>query len=1127
MKKSSRLTRSPYLLLKYDLKMKLSTLFMLAAFLTMQANDTYGQRTKITLSLNNVSVGQLIDEIENNTKFQFVYKIEDVDLERIVSINAKKEKITPVLNQIFQNTKTTFNLNDRRIYLVRRTEPDISVLLEQANPEVIEQSSITGTITDKNGTPLPGTNILVKGTTNGTQTDFDGNFSIEVADENATLVISYLGFKTAEIAVNGQTTLSITMEEDAAGLDEVVVVGYGTTAKKDVTGAISSVKGDDFKNVPVESIDKAIQGRLAGVQVVRNGGAPGGSTSIRIRGAGTVNNSEPLYIIDGVPTTGINGINPNDISSIEVLKDASASAIYGTRAANGVVIVTTKKGIKGKLNVTIDAYTGVSNVGKTLDVLDAPTLAEIKRERFANDGIPVNAIWEDPQYQTQRTNWQDELFKTGITKNVDLSISGGSEKSSFLFSLGYYDEEGIIDKAETDRFSLRVNSDHRVAKWLKIAQNLSLSTSSNNGFNTTSAQNGLIFSAIRFHPGLPIRDANGDFSSNQISGEFGDINNPLFEVDINDASNRFTRLLSNVTAEVTLTNALKLKANFGYEAAIGDNRSFNPLILNQIRQRSTNSANRNYDQATSFLMEYFLQYDKTFAENHKVGFVGGYTEQSFNAQGFSARAINLPDEDPSQRFLSTGEANATEEFKSEDGLRSVFGRINYAYKDKYLLTATVRSDESSKFAEGNQRGVFPAFSVGWKVSEESFFDNVTYMDNLKLTAGWGELGNQNIPSFQYLARIGRGDRYSFGVDGSNQVIGANQISFANPDVTWETVVMTNIGASMTFLDDRLSANFNYFIKDTEDMLLSPPTIGAQGSTPSPFLNVGAVRNKGLEIELGWTDSKNDFTYSIDANAAFVNNEVTRLVEGSFLASPFYGRPNQEISRTYVGSPIATFYGWRADGLFQTQADIDGHADQPGAVPGDVRFIDLNNDGVIDDDDREIIGSPHPKVTYGINTNFAYKAFDLNMFFLGVGGVEIYNADRMQGLDASYPFNLYSDITDRWTGPNTSNSIPRVSTLRTNLNHRTSDLFLESGDFLRLKNVTLGYTLPTNIIEKMGLSRLRLYLSGQNVFTITGYSGLDPELGLTGDEDNPNLQQNVDFAQFPQARTFLLGVNIGF
>jgi TonB-linked SusC/RagA family outer membrane protein len=396
------------------------------------------------------------------------------------------------------------------------------------------------------------------------------------------------------------------------------------------------------------------------------------------------------------------------------------------------------------------------------------------------------------------------------------------------------------------------------------------------------------------------------------------------------------------------------------------------------------------------------------------------------------------------------------------------------------------------------------------------------MDNLKVTGGWGELGNQNIDRLQYLARIGRGQRYSLGLDGSVDVVGANQVSYANEDISWETVRMTNFGIDMGFLGNRLTSNFNYFIKDTEDMLLRPPVIGSQGSNPSPFLNIGQVRNKGLEMELNWQDSKGDFGYSIGANASFVKNEVVRLVSGTFLGSPLYGRPNQEIVRTYEGNPIGTFFGWRADGLFQTQAEIDSHATQPGAVPGDVRFIDINNDNVIDDKDREIIGSPHPKMTYGINASANYKGFDLTMFFLGVAGVEIYNADRMQGLDASYPFNLYSDITGRWTGPGTSNEIPRVSTLRTNLNHRTSDLFIEKGDFLRLKNLTVGYTIPSDITDKIGLSRLRFYVTGQNVFTITGYSGFDPELGIT--EGN---QLNVDYAQYPQARTYLLGANIGF
>ncbi|MBD3661964.1 MAG: SusC/RagA family TonB-linked outer membrane protein [Arenibacter algicola] len=589
--------------------------------------------------------------------------------------------------------------------------------------------TVRGSITDAQGMPLSGASVQEKNTSNGAVADFDGNYVIEVSSSEAVLVFSYLGMQTVERTVGQNTSMDIQLEEDANFLDEVVVVGYGTTAKKDVTGAISSIKGDDFKNLPISGIDKALQGRMAGVQVVPNGGAPGGSVAIRIRGTGTVNNSEPLYVVDGIPTANIDGVNPNDIESIQVLKDASASAIYGTRAANGVVIVTTRKGKSGKLNMSVDAYTGFSNVGKTLDVLDAPTLAEIKRERYTNDGIPVNSIWQDAQYQTQLTNWQDALFVTGKTQNVDLNLSGGNDYSTYLFGLGYYNEEGIIEKSAADRVSLRINSDHKIKEWLKIGQTMSLSSRTSNGFNTTSAQNGLIWSAIRFHPGLPIKDSDGNYSSNQISSEFGDIHNQLLEVDIQDADRRDTRLLANITPEITITPDLKFKANFGVDYTVIDQRSFRPQVLNQIRTTNVNNANRSYDEQFSFLMEYFLTYDKIFGD-HRIGVVGGYTQQSFDYQGFSASARNLPDEDPSQRLLGTGELNNMGEYKAHDGLESIFGRVNYSFMDKYLLTATVRSDESSKFAEGNRTGVFPAFSLGWRVSEESFFD-VPFMDILK------------------------------------------------------------------------------------------------------------------------------------------------------------------------------------------------------------------------------------------------------------------------------------------------------------------------------------------------------------------------------------------------------------
>lgn len=1047
------------------------------------------------------------------------YRFEPVPNDVKNCLSPKKRILKPLALGLLLSGAFAYSMGDGPTsdFLSERTNVEFPNVL--AN--ISQERTITGTILDEMGLPLLGATVQIKGTTIGVTTDFDGNFSIKVPSEGAILVVSYIGYTTLEMEVGNQTTVNIQLEPSASQLDEVLVVGYGTTVKKDVTGAISSVKGEEFRNLPVASVDKVLQGRLSGVQVVNNGGAPGANASIRIRGTGTVNDSEPLYVIDGVPTGSISGINQNNIESIEVLKDASASAIYGTRAANGVVIITTRKGRAGtKTQINVDAYTGFSNLIKKIDVLDAPELGEIKRERYINDGIPVNDIWENPTYLTQLTNWQDELFKTGITQNVDLSISGAGAKSSFFFNLGYYNEQGIIRKAEADRVNLQINSDHIITDWLKINQNLSLSSRSDAAFNTTSAQTGLIWSAIRFNPGLPVKNADGSYSSSQVSSEFGDINNPIFTVDINDNDSRRTRLLSNVQAEISFTKDFKFRANFGVDAQITDQQGYSPQVLNQIRQSATSSRSRNYEQFHSFLMEYFLSYNKIFGD-HSIGAVAGYTEQSFDNQGFNATTFNVENIE-SQKLLTNGNQDQATEFRTHDGLRSLFGRLNYSFMNRYLLTATLRSDESSRFARGNRRGTFPAFSLGWRLSEEPFF-NVPAISNMKITGGWGELGNQNISRLQYLARLRAGERYSFGLDGSNLVEGVTTVSIANPDITWETVAMTNFGLELGFLEDRLSTGINYYIKKTKDMLLQPPAIGSQGSIPSPFRNVGEVENKGLEIELNWQDVKGDFTYGIGANASFVKNKVIKLVDGNFLASGYYGRPNQELSRTFEGHPIATFYGWKADGLFQTQADIDGHATQPGAVPGDVRFVDIDNNGVINDEDRTIIGSPHPDMTYGLNLNVGYKGFDFTAFFLGAAGVEIFNADRMQGLDASYPFNLYSEILDRWNGPGTSNTIPRVSTLRTNLNHRTSDMFIESGDYFRLKNLTLGYSLPTEYIEKIDLSRLRLYVTAQNLFTITGYSGLDPELGLT----EGNLQQNVDFAQFPQPRTFLLGINVSF
>ncbi|WP_229203378.1 SusC/RagA family TonB-linked outer membrane protein [Dyadobacter jejuensis] len=1009
--------------------------------------------------------------------------------------------------------------------------------------EELAEETITGQVLDESNNPLPGVNILVVGTQRGTSTDASGKFSISVPESATTLRFSFIGYQSQDVPLSGLSTISISMKPDISALKEVVVVGYGTQEKEDVTGAVSSVKGSDFENLPTGGAQQALQGRAAGVNVVRNGGAPGDAGSIQIRGFGTVNNADPLVVIDGVPSGSMNDINPNDIASMEILKDASASAIYGTRAANGVILITTKRGgFDSPVKLTVNGYVGVTNRMKILDVLDAPTYASIKREAYSNDGLPIPSIWEDTQYQTQKTNWQDELLQQGTTQNYDASIRGGGKYSSFAISGGLYNEKGIIGKSNYKRYNLRINTDHKIGKRIKIGQNFQFTNSHNNAPNTTSSQTGLLWSAIRFHPGLPVKNDDGTYSSNKGIGAFGDINNPIYTVDVQDLDNVRNRFLGNFTGEVELAKGLKLKGNIATDATFANSRSFDVKVTDQFRSTSYNELNVSNSKTWSFLQEYFLNYDTNF-DQHSLNLVGGYTSQTFNYEFAKQRGRDFASEEPSLRYMnyagtiaSLGNDNGG---KSYDALQSFFGRVNYSFMDRYLVTATFRSDGSSKFAEGNRFGYFPAFSVGWRLSEENFVKNaLPFVSNLKITGGWGRLGNQNVSSLQYLALINSSYRYAFG-DGNpqNEISGAAQSKLPNTKIGWETAEMTNIGLEAGLWKNAVYFTLNYFIKDTKDMLLSPPSLGTIGTADIPDQNIGQLRNQGFEMEASYRKSIGDFSFNIGANAAFIKNRIVKLATpGAFLASQLYGRGQQEIVRSYEGNPYGTFYGYQTDGIYQNQTEIDSDPNLANdsrrtdgqIVAGDVRFVDLNGDGAITDQDRTILGSPQAKINYGVNAGMTYKGFDFNLFFVGVGGVSIYNADRMQGLDASYPFNLYAEAENRWHGEGTSNSVPRVSTLNANRNFRPSDLFVEKGDFLRLKNLTLGYTIPNSVLEKVKIAQARFYITGQNLITFTKYSGMNPELGYIGSTGGGSYRQlNVDYAQYPQARTWTLGATISF
>lgn len=1111
------------------------------------AHTLHGQELlnkEISLKVESLEVKKVLQMIEKQADVKFVYSTSSIQNSQNTSLKEVKGTLNKVLDQLLTPLNVSYEVVGNSRILLRK-KPLAPTGNEQTlqNQGITAERNITGKVLDEKGAGLPGVNILLVGTQQGTSTDENGDFRIAVPDQNATLKFSFIGYVSQEVPVDKEI-INVTLAPDVSALKEVVVVGYGTQEKKDVTGAVSSVKGADFQNLPSGGAQQALQGRAAGVNIVRNGGAPGDAGSIQIRGFGTVNNSSPLVVIDGVPAGTMNDVNPNDIESIEILKDASASAIYGTRAANGVILITTKRGkFDNPLSVTVNAYVGVTNRIKSLDVLTAPQLAEMKQKAYTNDKLDIPAIWEDKQYQTQLTNWQDELLKQGVTRNYDASLRGGGKYSTFAISGGYYNEDGIIGKSNYTRYTFRINSDHKVGSRIKIGQNFQYTNTHNSGPDTQSSQTGLLFTAIRFHPGLPVRNANGSYGSTDGLGAFGDLNNPIFTVDTQDKNNIRNRFLGNLTGELEIVNGLKLRANLAMDGTFSDSQTFDIKVNDQFRKNSYNQLSVGRDKTWSFLQEYFLSYDKAFGKN-SLSVVGGYTSQTFKSIYANQWGREFASEDPSLRYMqyagiivSVPLANGGNGGRSYDALGSWFGRVNYSFNDRYLFTATMRSDGSSKFAPGNQWGIFPAFSLGWRLSEEDFFKNaLPVFSNFKLTGGWGQLGNQNVASLQYLALINSTFRYAFGNGGvQNQVSGAAQSRLANLNIGWETAEMSNFGLEAGLFKNSLYLSANYFIKDTKKMLLAPPSVGTIGSATIPDQNVGQLRNQGLELEASYKHTVGAVTFNVSGNATFIKNRITKLATpGGFLATQLYGRGQQEIVRTYEGQPYGTFYGYKTNGIYQNTNEIDGDANISNdprradgqIVPGDVRFLDLNNDGIVDDDDRTIIGSPQPKINYGFSAGANYKGFDFTLFFVGVGGVSIYNADRMQGLDASYPFNLYADALNSWNGEGSSNTIPRMSINNTNRNFRPSDLFVEKGDYLRLKNMTLGYAIPKNAISKLKMSQARIYVTGQNLLTFTKYSGLNPELGYVGSGGTYN-QLNVDYAQYPLARTWTIGATISF
>lgn len=972
-----------------------------------------------------------------------------------------------------------------------------------------QQITVQGVVKDQTGETVIGASVMEKGTTNGTITGIDGDFSLNMSP-NGTLVVSFVGYKTQEVQVKGQKQLQVVLSEDAEMLDEVVVIGYGTMKKSDLTGAVSSIGNKDIKDSPVSNLGQAIQGKISGVQIV-DAGKPGDNVSIKIRGLGSINNCDPLVVIDGVPTDlGLSSLNMADVERLDVLKDASATAIYGSRGANGVVMITTKRGTEGKGKLAVSANYSFQNATNVPSLLNAAQYAELSNDMMVNSGRNPNPEWANPSELGAGTDWMDELLRTGVMQNYTVSYSGGNEKSHYYVSGGFLDQSGIVKSVNYRRFTFQSNSDAQVLKWLKFSNNITFSA------DTKKSGSYNIGDALKALPIYPVKNEDGSWSGPDGNSEwYGSTRNPIGPTELNKSQTDGYNFLANLTAELTFTKWLKFKSTFGYDAKFWFIDNFTPKYNWKPTPTEETSRYKSDNKSFTYLWDNYFLFDHTFSEKHRVGLMAGMSAQwntndYLNAQKNVFMFDNVHEMDNGEEMYAIG-GNET-----EWALLSYMARVNYSYEDRYLLTATIRRDGSSRFGKKHRWGTFPSVSVAWRASQEKWFPKNDYINDLKVRAGYGVTGSQaSVGNYSYLASYNT-SVYPFGISSGNQTALVSS-TLANPYIHWEEVAQTNIGFDASLFNSRVMFSFDAYLKETRDMLVKasiPITSGFEDTTTT-YTNAGKVRNQGIEMSLHTINLTGELGWETNLTATYNKNKIKDLNSDV----PYY---INQINNSYVTMlakdyPINVFYGYVTDGIFQNQSEVNTHAVQPGTEPGDIRFRDLNNDGVINDSDRTVIGNPNPSWLFSMNNSLSYKGFELSVFLQGIAGNKIYNANNIDNTGMAAAYNQTTDVLKRWQGEGTSNSMPRAVFGDPNQNTRVSDRFVENGSYLRLKNITLSYTFPKQWLQKAQIENARLSLSCENVATITGYSGFDPEVGING----------IDQNRYPISRTFSLGLNFNF
>lgn len=1125
------------------------------------ARTGYGEdvlNKKISLSVEQKEVKSILNEISKIAEIKFVYSAQRIPARKKVSLLALDQKLGDVLNLLLGPLDVLYYVSGSQIVLMKRGEEGESLakLKDQPDNKPITKDifykTITGKITNDKGEPLAGVSVLVKGTSKGTVTNPDGSFTIS-AETGETLVFSMVGFAAVTVKVGQSNEISVQLKSDVTSIEEVVVVGYGTQKRRAVTGAISSINSKTLNELAVPNMSQALQGRMAGVTVTNNG-TPGSQPIVRIRGISSITgSSDPLYVVDGIPTGDISSFDMRDIETVDVLKDASAAAIYGSRATNGVIIITTKKGKRdGKLHIGLNSYYGVQKVTERLDLLDREGFkkyalayrgSQVPRLTAPNVDQPIYAGTTQTYGQTN-TNWQDEYFRNGPQTQTGIDLNGGNEVSRFSASAGYLDQQGTAPNVSFRRYNFKINSEHKISKIFTFGQSLFTSfTNQNTDANDQGTRSNLV-NVIRMMPHIPVYDptSNGGYRGVISPLDGGDPTNPIEDAELKNPSNRKgLKLLGNAFLDINFTKWLKFRSSFAVDHSNSLFYRFQPIFNDNggVAGSSATQATVTNNRFLSTVLLYTQQltFDKNFGDHHVIA------TGVFETQEQKTKVENTSGNQPSNalRTLNNALNQALSTQVGKNFLVSFLGRINYDFKGKYFINGAIRRDGVSVFAPGKKWGTFPSVSAGWRVDEEKFMDNIEAISELKLRGGYGVTGINatSLGNTPWLVNVSANSS-SYPLNNQNPgALGSSIQSLGNRDLFWETTKQTNIGFDLGLLKDKFTLSVDYFKRQTDNLILGvtvPPSMGYLNS--SVRKNVGAMKNTGLEFLAGYKDHIGDFNWNISANISFIKNKVLGLADGlSNLeagadAADFGGFA---VTNTKPGESIQYFYGWIVDGIFQNAAEVTSHATQvvgstaaTSTAPGDLKFRDVNKDGKIDENDRVKLGSYLPKGSYGFNLSANYKSFDLGLFLQGVYGNKIYNNTRVITEGMIRFFNAGTQVLNAWTPTNTNTNIPRADAGYVNGNARTSTRFLENGAYLRLKNLSLGYNVPASSLRSLTkgtVSNLRLYVSGQNLLTFTKYTGYDPEVGNR--TPGQSLTNGIDWAIYPQPKSFQIGIQVNF